>query len=50
MDVKKYIALGEEKEEHKLPTFMRNKIEEEQRIEEERRKRENPIIKEGDIV
>jgi len=36
----------EEKEEHKLPTFMRNKIEEEQRIEEERRQRENPIINE----
>jgi len=36
----------EKKEEHKLPTFMRNKIEEEQRIEEERRQRENPIINE----
>jgi len=33
----------EEKEEHKLPTFMRNKIEEEQKREEERRQRENPI-------
>ena len=28
----------EEREEHKLPTFMRNKIEEEQRREEEREK------------
>lgn len=30
----------EEKQEHKLPTFMRNKIEEEAKREEERRKRE----------
>lgn len=36
----------DEKEEHKLPTFMRNKIEEEQRREEERRQRENPILTE----
>lgn len=33
-------------EEHKLPTFMRNKIEEEQKREEERKQREMPIIKE----
>lgn len=32
----------EKKEEHKLPTFMRNKIEEEQKREEARRKSEEP--------
>ena len=34
-------------EEHKLPTFMRNKIEEEQKRDEERKQREMPIIKES---
>ena len=33
----------EEKKENKLPTFMRNKIEEEQRREEEKKHRETPI-------
>ncbi len=47
----------EVKEEHKLPTFMRNKIEEEQKREEERKQRENPtrsepqeIISDREIV
>ena len=35
----------EEKEEHKLPTFMRNKIEEEQKREEARKVREEPVPK-----
>lgn len=35
----------EEKEEHKLPTFMRNKIEEEQKREEARKVREEPLPK-----
>lgn len=43
----KEIEIEEEAlEEHKLPTFMRNKIEEEQKREEERKQREMPIIKE----
>lgn len=36
----------EKEEEHKLPTFMRNKIEEEQKREEERKQREMPIRQE----
>lgn len=42
----KEIEIDELEEEHKLPTFMRNKIEEEQKKEEERKNREIPIIKE----
>ncbi len=34
------------KEERKLPTFMRNKIEEEQKREAERKKREDPLVQE----
>lgn len=40
----------EQKEEHKLPTFMRNKIEEEQRREEDRKQRENPIRQENQAI
>lgn len=39
----KEIDIPDEKEEHKLPTFMRNKIEEEQKREEERKERESII-------
>ena len=44
----KEIEIEEDKqeEEHKLPTFMRNKIEEEQKREEERKQREMPIRQE----
>lgn len=35
----------EEKEEHKLPTFMRNKIEEEQKREEAKKVKEEPVPK-----
>lgn len=38
------IEIEEPEEEHKLPTFMRNKIEEEQKREEEKKQRENPPI------
>lgn len=38
----KEIEVEEAEEEHKLPTFMRNKIEEEQKREEERKQREMP--------
>ena len=38
----KEIEIEETEEEHKLPTFMRNKIEEEQKREEERKQREIP--------
>ena len=37
----------EEEKEHKLPTFMRNKIEEEQKREESIKQKEMPIIKES---
>lgn len=39
----KEIEIEEDEEEHQLPTFMRNKIEEEQKREEERKQREMPI-------
>ena len=42
----KEIEIEETKEEHKLPTFMRNKIEEEQKREEERKQREITVIEE----
>lgn len=43
--------IEEKKEEHKLPTFMRNKIEEEQKREEEKKQRENPIrIEQEEII
>ena len=42
----------EEREEHKLPTFMRNKIEEEQKREEEKKLREEnvDIISDREVV
>lgn len=42
----KEIEIEEQEEEHKLPTFMRNKIEEEQKREEEKKLRETPIKEE----
>lgn len=48
----KEIEIEEEEpeEEHKLPTFMRNKIEEEQKREEERKQREMPVREEPQAI
>ena len=46
----KEIEIEQEEEEHKLPTFMRNKIEEEQKREEARKQREMPIIEQQESV
>lgn len=44
------IEVEEPEEEHKLPTFMRNKIEEEQKREEERKQREMPMAPQNEEV
>lgn len=46
----KEIEIEEEEEEHKLPTFMRNKIEEEQKREEERKQREMPVSQPQSLI